>query len=182
MNEGVKIILERMKTHPEEFVPAYEGGTTKWNNIIGRYHNFLTTEESEAITKAQKAVVHEVMRERFTSAVMEELLGANEQPEEYVQPAIVKTQPAYPTGIQSATNAYTLNNVGATGSWNSATTSSTLTSNSLTIGNTTLDESKLKQLLDLQVKEAKLREQEAQKEEQRKLLVGKLYNYLGENT
>lgn len=177
MNEGVKIILERMKTHPEEFVPAYEGGTTKWNSIIGRYNNFLTTEESEAITKAQKAVVHEVMRERFTSAVMEELLGSSDQPEEYVQPAIVTPRPPYPN--TATNNAYTLSNVGATGSWNSATNCSQLTSNSLTIGSTTLDEAKLKQLMKLQ--EARQKEYELQ-EENRKLLVGKLYNYLGENT
>lgn len=152
MNEGVKIILERMKTNPEEFVPDYDGGTTKWNGIIGRYHNFLTKEESEAITKRQKETVHEVMRERFTSAVMEQLLDPKDQPE-----------------MHHATYT-TLNNTATTLGAYSNTANVTLNANSMTLGNTKLEETELRQLLEMK------KEIEAQRKQ---TLVGRLHNYLG---
>jgi len=72
MNDGMKIILERMKTHPEEFKDtdnpfAYEG---KWVGLVHRYENNLPEEDM----KAFKDAVDAMRQEEFTAKVMEELL------------------------------------------------------------------------------------------------------------
>jgi hypothetical protein len=72
MNDGMKIILERMKTHPEEFKEdnnpfAYDG---KWVGLVHRYENNLPEEDM----KAFKDAVDAMRQEEFTAKVMEELL------------------------------------------------------------------------------------------------------------
>ena len=72
MNDGMKIILERMKTHPEEFKDtdnpfAYDG---KWVGLVHRYENNLPEED----LKAFKEAVDAMRQEEFTAKVMEELL------------------------------------------------------------------------------------------------------------
>lgn len=168
MNEGVKIILERMKTNPEEFVPDYDGGTTKWNGIIGRYHNFLTKEESEAIVEAQRATVNEIMRERFTSAVMEELLAPKLEEQLTLNPYL--TQPSATRLAGTTLGAYSNTTATATLSANG-----NLTTNSLTLGNQTLDEATIKHMkahVDWMAREKQLKEKEKPK-----TLFGKLFNY-----
>jgi hypothetical protein len=161
MNEGVQIILERMKTNPEEFVPEYQHGTTKWGNIITQYNEYLTTEESEAINKAYKDTVHKVMRERFTSKVMEELIDPKPEPYQ--------------------TSAYTLNATAGTNTptWATNTGQVTLPNGSITLGKTTLEESKLQELLLMKREvEAQKMELAAQKERSKAITIfGKLFNY-----
>jgi hypothetical protein len=73
MNDGMKIILERMKTHPEEFKEsekspfAYDG---KWIGLVSDYENNLPEEDM----KAFKEAVDIIRQEEFTAKVMEELL------------------------------------------------------------------------------------------------------------
>jgi hypothetical protein len=72
MNDGMKIILERMKTHPEEFKDdnkpfAYDG---KWIGLISDYENNLPEEDM----KAFKEAIDAMRQEEFTAKVMEELL------------------------------------------------------------------------------------------------------------
>lgn len=72
MNDGMKIILERMKTHPEEFKNednpfAYNG---KWVGLVHKYENNLPEEDM----KAFKDAVDVMRQEEFTAKVMEELL------------------------------------------------------------------------------------------------------------
>jgi hypothetical protein len=72
MNDGMKIILERMKTHPEEFKDndnpfAYEG---KWVGLVHKYEHNLPEEDM----KAFKEAVDAMRQEEFTAKVMEELL------------------------------------------------------------------------------------------------------------
>jgi hypothetical protein len=73
MNDGMKIILERMKTHPEEFKRtenspfAYNG---KWASLVGEYENSLPEEDIKAFKEAFNAM----QQEEFTAKVMEELL------------------------------------------------------------------------------------------------------------
>jgi hypothetical protein len=71
MNDGVKILLERMKTHPEEFVS--EHGSSKWGSLIVAYKEHLDPEDRQAITEGMKIV----LQQRFTERVMEELINPN---------------------------------------------------------------------------------------------------------
>lgn len=66
MNDGVKLLLERMKTHPEEFV----GKFNRWETLFNNYSHVLTEEEIKAI-KTHKSVLE---REEFTHAVMQEIM------------------------------------------------------------------------------------------------------------
>jgi hypothetical protein len=70
MNDGVKILLERMKTHPEEFVDAWNEGSSKWSGLLGYYDNVLTPEEKKAIQEGML----KLKRDTFTRIVMEKLL------------------------------------------------------------------------------------------------------------
>jgi hypothetical protein len=77
MNDGMKIILERMKTHPEEFKDtdnpfAYDG---KWVGLVHRYENNLPEEDM----KAFKEAVDAIRQEEFTAKVMEELLDPKDE-------------------------------------------------------------------------------------------------------
>jgi hypothetical protein len=69
MNEGVKILLERMKTNPDEFI---DGG--KWASLLNRYKDFLNEEDCKAITDK----INTLMQQRFTEQVMKELLAPEE--------------------------------------------------------------------------------------------------------
>jgi hypothetical protein len=77
MNDGMKIILERMKTHPEEFKDdnkpfAYDG---KWIGLVSEYENNLPEEDM----KAFKEAIDVMRQEEFTAKVMEELLDPKEE-------------------------------------------------------------------------------------------------------
>jgi hypothetical protein len=89
VNEGVQILLERMKTHPEEFTPEYDGGVTKWGNAIGQYRTYLTAEDNKALDDAWKQAVGEEMQRRFTQAVMEELIDPKSEKSQWEQRDIV---------------------------------------------------------------------------------------------
>ena len=69
MNEGVKILLERMKTNPEEFVDS-----SKWAGLIHGYKAYLSKEDAQALEDAYNGL----MQEQFTSKVMKELLAPEE--------------------------------------------------------------------------------------------------------
>ena len=66
MNDGVKILLERMKTNPEEF---FDFGS-KWAGVIGEHKDFLEAEDRQALTDG----LNKLMQQRFTEKVMEELV------------------------------------------------------------------------------------------------------------
>ena len=63
MLTGVEILLERMKTNPEEFI---EGGLSKWSRVIESAWSILTEEEQTAL----KAGVDNAKREHFNGEVM----------------------------------------------------------------------------------------------------------------
>jgi hypothetical protein len=69
MNDGVKILLERMQTHPEEFVVA-EGIPAKWDHLIRSYEAILDSEDI-ALFKQARA---KLLQQQFTEKVMEELI------------------------------------------------------------------------------------------------------------
>ena len=68
MNAGVKIILERIKTHPEEFCTKGGGfiGNGKWSRILESYEQHLDPEDVKAIDDA----IDQVQRDYFTEEVM----------------------------------------------------------------------------------------------------------------
>jgi hypothetical protein len=66
MIDGVKILLERMQTHPEEF----HGDHNRWTQIINRFEKFFNTNERALINGA----LTNIRRDEFTGLVMQELL------------------------------------------------------------------------------------------------------------
>ena len=63
MLTGVEILLERMKTNPEEFI---EGGATKWSRVLDSGWAVMTAEEQKALQDG----LSEAKRERFNGEVM----------------------------------------------------------------------------------------------------------------
>ena len=66
MNDGVALLLERMKTNPEEF---FDFGS-KWAGVIGEHKDFLEAEDRQALTDG----LNKLMQQRFTEKVLEELV------------------------------------------------------------------------------------------------------------
>jgi hypothetical protein len=66
MNDGVRILLERMQTHPEEF----HGEHNRWSDVINTYEKFFNVTERALINGA----LTNIRREELTSIVMQELL------------------------------------------------------------------------------------------------------------
>jgi hypothetical protein len=75
MLTGVEILLERMKTNPEEFVGA-EGGYSKWGQLINGSWDTFTAEEQKAL----KDGIADAKREHFNGEVMRVLAqGHNDE-------------------------------------------------------------------------------------------------------
>ena len=66
MLAGVEILLERMKTNPEEFIG---GPTSKWSRVIDRAWEVLGEEERNAL----QAGMIEAKRDHFSGEVMKVL-------------------------------------------------------------------------------------------------------------
>ena len=73
MNDGVAMLLERMKTHPEEFYSNVNG---KWAHIINTYKPYLNKEDFAIFEDG----IAKLMQQRFTEEVMEELVDPNQKP------------------------------------------------------------------------------------------------------
>lgn len=63
MLTGVEILLERMKTNPEEFV---EGGFSKWSRVLNAGWDIFTEGERTALQNA----MNEAKRDHFNGEVM----------------------------------------------------------------------------------------------------------------
>jgi len=122
MNDGVAMLIERMKTNPEEFVAEPLYGATKWGMLLQEYRPFLDKEDLEVFDAIHKTTVVEHMKQRFTEKVIEEL----------IDPKKLTTE--------DVLRQYRDNRLTTVGT-------NTITSNSLTIGNTILTEEKIKQIL-----------------------------------
>lgn len=77
INEGVRFLVERMKTNPEEFYKGYE---SKWAQVIERATNakWLTDEEHKLLDDA----ANQLQRERFTADVLKALTAPEVAPYE----------------------------------------------------------------------------------------------------
>jgi hypothetical protein len=77
MNDGVALLLERMKTHPEEFFD--EGNrlqvTSKWGVLIADHQDFLELEDKKALNEGLKKLHQQL----FTEKVLEELIDPAEK-------------------------------------------------------------------------------------------------------
>jgi hypothetical protein len=69
MNEGVKILLERMKTNPDEFLDR-----GKWKSLIEGYASYLNPDDYKLIREE----LNKLHQQRFTEQVMKELLAPEE--------------------------------------------------------------------------------------------------------
>jgi|FreactcultureFD7_1027221.scaffolds.fasta_scaffold00211_28 hypothetical protein len=78
MHSGVKILLERIKTNPEEFLDSAK--YNKWSAIIDRYKDYFTDEEDKALKNA----LREVIMSQFDKDVLKTLM--NEKQEEPFDP------------------------------------------------------------------------------------------------
>ena len=99
MNDGVALLLERMKTNPEEF---YSNVTGKWAHLIGTYRQYL----NEADLKALDDGIATLMQQRFTEEVMEEL----------VEPKMLTTD-EWDAKYNYPSEPYTANSSGSITSW-----------------------------------------------------------------
>ena len=73
MNDGIRILLERMVTHPEEFDAM--GRDSKWENLVYKFNEWLDEEDKEAFKNAIK----KMRQQKFTELVMEELIDPVEE-------------------------------------------------------------------------------------------------------
>jgi hypothetical protein len=69
MNDGVKILLDRMKTHPEEFAVG-EGVIGKWDSLIREYETILDLEDITLFRQAR----NKLLQQQFTESVLKELI------------------------------------------------------------------------------------------------------------
>lgn len=77
--EGVKIMLERMKTNPEEFDGLLSDSgqfgerlyTSRWGGVVSRYWAVMTDEEKLAVA----AGLREANRQNLTATVMDTLFN-----------------------------------------------------------------------------------------------------------
>jgi hypothetical protein len=128
MNKGIEILLERMKSNPEEFEYRIDMDCDKWTNLFRDYESVLEPEDVEAYKSARR----KMLQDKFTSEVMRELLD----PKPLELEDVIKQYRA--TGISSVGTT-----LGAYSNTATATLSASgnLTTNSITLGNQTLDES-----------------------------------------
>lgn len=90
MNNGIKLILARMETNPEEFVDKY-----KWRHLVENDWPMFTEEEQ----KAYSSKLREILIDRFSEEVLKTLM----EDEEGDQPPIrVKASKRYATGWTDA--------------------------------------------------------------------------------
>jgi hypothetical protein len=100
MNNGVALLLERMKTNPEEFV-VEEGVPAKWDSLIRSYEGVLPPEDVEVFKKAR----NELLQQQFTEKVLEELVDPKKS-EKWSKPILMtSTHSAGVTLAQSTLNA-----------------------------------------------------------------------------
>jgi hypothetical protein len=85
MNDGVELLLERMKTNPEEFYGEYN----KWTEVLSKFERFLSEDERARIYE----VINKIRRDEFTRVVMQEILRE-------------------PTPVEIDPNTFTINNAG----------------------------------------------------------------------
>ena len=88
MLSAIEILIERTKTHPEEFANGYTGDF-KWDDVIKEFNLCMTTEEREAL----EAALTNARREMFNEAVMKRLAGSDKKNDLLEEIAIRSNKP-----------------------------------------------------------------------------------------
>ena len=172
MNNGVALLLERMKTNPEEF----NGEVNKWGNLLQYYKAYLDPEDANALNEA----INKLLQQKFTEKVLEELVDPKKSSLEDVIDQY-RTKGIVSVGQTLATSLTTSKAMamGATLSVGTAGTGVTikdpLSNNSLTLGSTTINESHLEHLRAHV--DAMKREVDNQELKKPKTIFGRLFNY-----
>lgn len=90
MNAGVALLLERMKTNPEEFyvenINRMNSGN-KWDWVWQMYGDYLSKEDQEAYINGLK----EINQQRFAEIVMEGIVSPN-KPSDWELANVMTTQ------------------------------------------------------------------------------------------
>lgn len=96
INEGVRILVERMKINPEEFYDT--GYRSRWGVVLERAANakWLTEEEHKLLNDA----ADEMQRDRFTADVLRTLTKGEEDP--YISEAQAKQMYLNPAQMKAA--------------------------------------------------------------------------------
>lgn len=140
LHDQIKILLERMETHPEEFLAG-----TKWDEFLPvelstrlvspRFKHF-TKLEQYLIRKKYKSIVAASLRQRAYDGILETLVFKEEP---------TTTERYYSTSNHPLVGTpFTGGSVSITAPTN--TTGTTLTSNTLTVGKETLDAETIKHM------------------------------------
>jgi hypothetical protein len=82
MNDGVAMLLERMKTNPEEFGVR----DAKWSSLINSYIMHLEKEDRDALNEG----MDKLMQQRFTEQVMQELIDPKLKNPQLVIPSVTR--------------------------------------------------------------------------------------------
>ena len=90
INSGVALLLERMKTNPEEFTQDH-----KWLGVIRSYKEYLNEED----IKVLDAGINELMQQKFTEIVLEELVDPKKS-EQWSTPLIMTS--THSVGVKQA--------------------------------------------------------------------------------
>jgi hypothetical protein len=89
MLSAVAILIERTKTHPEEFANGYSSDYGKWDDVIKEFCLCMTAEEKDALT----AAMTEAKRTMFNEAVMKRLAGSDKKNDLLEEIAIRSNKP-----------------------------------------------------------------------------------------
>jgi len=71
MNMGLEILIERMKTNPEEWAKMSDKAMGRWESIVHLYWDYFTNEDKTAYLEAR----HEVLADEFSEEVLKILAG-----------------------------------------------------------------------------------------------------------
>ena len=116
-HDQVKILLERMDTHPEEFV----GREPKWEKFLPgsiTYFPHFTKLEQHLIRKKHKKLINDYYRQKSYDQILETLVFKKDD---------------------HSTDSYTYSTSSRSIFANTATATATINADSLTLGNETLD-------------------------------------------
>lgn len=166
MNEGVKILLERIKTNPDEFIYNPSTGMSRWQRLVD--HALADEIATEEESKALKDALREAKRDRFTELVMKELLAPEEEND-----SLGKwfTKPASGTPLGGQTQGVTLSSGAGAGTWGTSSIQLARAQQAQIQHDSTVEHMKA-HIEALQVKDRK-----ALLKKPHKTLFGKLFNY-----